>query len=82
MTVQANLQCLPVNYPKPIMAKLLNNQSQSWEMMLSQHAMDQLITGLGNDAIKECNEANTPYKGACRSSENGDGRKVETSLVP
>ena len=39
MTVQATLQCMPVNYPKPIMAKLLNSQSQSWEMMLSQNAM-------------------------------------------
>ena len=39
MITQATLQCLPVNYPKPIMAKLLNSQSQAWEMMLSQHAM-------------------------------------------
>ena len=39
MTAQVTLQCLSVNYPKPITAKLLNNQSQAWEMMLSQHAM-------------------------------------------
>ena len=39
MTAQSTLQCLPVNYPKPIMAKLLNSQSQAWEMMLFQNAM-------------------------------------------
>ena len=78
MTAQATLQCLPVNHPKPIMAKLLNSQSQAWEMILSQHAIPQPITGLGNDVIP----AKTPYKGACRSSENGDGRRLETSLVP
>ena len=55
MTAQATLLCLPVNYPKPIMAKLLNGQSQAerrcypnmlcasqswaWEIMLSQNAM-------------------------------------------
>ena len=69
MTAQATLLCLPVNYPKPIMAKLLNSQSQAWQMMLSQHAMHQPITGLGNEAILECNGANTPYIGSCRSSE-------------
>ena len=42
MTAQASLQYLPVGYPKPIMAKLLNNQSQAWEMMLPQNVM-QLI---------------------------------------
>ena len=30
---------LPVNYPKSITAKSLNSQSQVWEAMLSQHAM-------------------------------------------
>ena len=39
MTAQATLQCLPVNYPKAIMAKLLNSQSQASEMMLSQNTM-------------------------------------------
>ena len=51
-------------------------------MMLSQHAMHQPITDLGNDAITECNAATTPYKRACRSSERQDGRRVETSLIP
>ena len=41
MTSQATLQCLLVNYPKPIIAKILNSQSQAWEMILSQHAMHQ-----------------------------------------
>ena len=75
MTAQATLQCLPVNYPKPIMAKLLNNQSEGLEMMLSQHAMChppkaleimlshhamcQPITGLGSDAIPACNGVKT-----------------------
>ena len=44
-------------------------------------ALQQPFTGMGNDAIPECNAANTPYKRACRSSE-GDGRRVETFLVP
>ena len=39
MTAEATLQCLPANYPKPITAKLLNSQSQAWEMMLFQNAM-------------------------------------------
>ena len=43
MTAQATLQCLPVNYPKPITAKLLNSQSQTWEVMLSQYAMQLTI---------------------------------------
>ena len=64
MTAQATLQCLPVNYPSPITAKPLNSQSQACEMMLSQHAMHQPITGLGGDAIPECSTANTPYKRA------------------
>ena len=33
------MTALRVNYPKPIMAKLLNSKSPAWEMMLSQHAM-------------------------------------------
>ena len=67
MTAQATLQCLLVNYPKLITTKLLNSQSLAWEMMLSQHVMHQPITALGNDAIPECNAANTPYKRACIS---------------
>ena len=43
MIAQATLQCLPVNYPKPTMAKFLNSQSQAWEIMLSPHAMYQPI---------------------------------------
>ena len=69
MTTQATLQCLPVNHPKPIMAELLNSQSQALEMMLSQHAVCQSITGLGSDAIPACNAVNTPYIRDCRSSE-------------
>ena len=69
MTAQDILQYLPVNYPKPIMAKLLNSQSQAWEIILSQHATHQPITGWGNDAITECNSANTPYIRGCRISE-------------
>ena len=61
MTAQATLWHLPVDFPKPIMAKLSNSQSHALEMMLSQHAMCQPITGLGNDAIPACNAANTPY---------------------
>ena len=82
MTPQATLQCLPVYYHKPIMAKLLNSQSLACGMMLHQYAMLQPITGLGNDAIPECNAPNTPYIRAHRSSERGDQRRVETSLVP
>ena len=62
MTAQATLQHLPVNFPKPIMAKLSNSQSQAWEMILSQHAMHKPVTGLGNDTIPECNAANNPIK--------------------
>ena len=49
-TAQATLQCLPINYPKPIMAKLLNSISQAWEMMLSKHVTYQPITSLGSNA--------------------------------
>ena len=72
MTTQPTLQCLSVNYPKPITAKLLNSQSQAWEMILSLHGMHRPIT--------EYNAANTSYMRACSSSE-GDGRRVQTSLV-
>ena len=82
MSAQATLQCLPVNYPKPIMAKFLNSQSQAWEMMPSQHAMHQPITGKRDDITPKWNAANTPYIRASRSSKGGDWRKVETSLVP
>ena len=41
--------------------------------MLSQHAMHQPIIGLENNAISECNVANTPYITACRNS----GRQAE-----
>ena len=51
MTAQATLQCLPVNYPKPILAKLLNRKSQAWEAMLSQNAMQLTLP------IKEPTEA-------------------------
>ena len=81
MTTHANLQCLPVNYPKPIMAKFVSSQLQAWEMMLSQHAMCQPIKGLGSNDTPEYNAANTPHIRASRSSEREDGRKVETSLV-
>ena len=53
------------------MAKLLNSQLQAWEMMPSQHAMHQPLTGLESDAIPECNAANTPHKRDWRSSEKG-----------
>ena len=66
MTGHGTLQCLQANYPK-------TNHGQ---------ALKQPITGLGNDAIPECNADNTPYIRVCRSSEKGDGRRVETSLVP
>ena len=39
MTAQATLQHLLVNYSKPITARLLNSQSQAWEMILSFNAM-------------------------------------------
>ena len=39
MTAQATLQGLPVNYPKPVTAKLLNSQSEAWEAMLSKIAI-------------------------------------------
>ena len=81
MTAQVTLQCLTVNYPKPITAKLSCSQSQGWEMMLpsmlcasqsqawkavlSQHVMQLTLP------IKESTEA------------HNDGReRVETSLVP
>ena len=38
----------------------LHSQSQAWKMMLSQHAVHQPITGLGDDIIPECNATNTP----------------------
>ena len=37
MTAQVTVQCLPVKYPKPILAQLLNSLSQVWEMILSQN---------------------------------------------
>ena len=46
-------------------------------MMLTQHAMFQPIMHLGSDAMQECNAANTPYKGAWRSSElEGGGLRL------
>ena len=39
MTAQATLQCLPVNNPKHITAKLFNCQSTVGEIMLSQHTI-------------------------------------------
>ena len=62
MIAQASLQHLPVNYPKPIMAKLLNSQSKAWEMMLSQHAM-QLTS-----PIKEPAEAQNDRRGEVETS--------------
>ena len=47
-----------------------------------QHAMHQPITGKRDDIIPKWNAANTPYIRACRGSKRGDGRRVETSLVP
>ena len=82
MTAQNTLHCLPVNYPKPITAKLLNTQSQDWIMMLFLHAMHQPITGLGNDTNPEYNATNTPYVSVARSSKRQDGMRVETSMVP
>ena len=73
MTAQATLQCLPVNYPKPIMTKLWNSQLQAWEMTPSQHAMHQPITGLENDAITESNEANTPIKEPAEAQKDNVG---------
>ena len=84
MTAQAALQCLSVNYPKPIMAKFLNSQKQALKMMLPQKAMHQPITGLGNDAIPECIGANTPHIRACRSLERlkwEEGRDFSGSLA-
>ena len=51
-------------------------------MMLSQHAMHQSITGLGEDIIPECNAADTPYKKPTEAQNNREGERVETSLVP
>ena len=69
MTAHTILKGLLVNYPKLVTVKLLNSQAQAWEMMLSQHAMDQPITGLRNYVIPKCNAAKTPYIRACSSSE-------------
>ena len=43
------------------MAKLLDSQSQAWEMMLSWHAIWQPITGLESNAIPTCNAVENPY---------------------
>ena len=51
---------------KLIMAKLLNSQSQAGEMMLYQNTMQSKTL-----PIKEPSEA-----------QKGDGRRIETSLVP
>ena len=49
-------------------------------MMLSQHAMHQLIASLGSSAIQACNAVKIPYRRACRSSEQqGERDRVETS---
>ena len=84
MPAQTTLQFLAVDYPKPIMAKVLNSQSQAWEMMLSQHAICQPITGLGNNAIPECNAANAPLKEPAEAQKDktgGGGRDFSGSLA-
>ena len=50
--------------------------------MLSQYAVCQSITGLGNDAIPECNAPDTPYKEPTEAQKDRDRRRLETSLVP
>ena len=55
MTAQATIKCLPVNYPKTIMAKLLNSQTWAWEMILAQNAM-QLMLPLKEPAEAEKDE--------------------------
>ena len=64
------------------MAKLLNSQSQAWEMKLFQQAMCQPITGLGNNAVPACNAVNTPYEEPVEAQKDREGQRVETSLVP
>ena len=57
----------------------MRSQSQAWEMMLSQHAICQPITGLGSDAIPACNAVNTPYKEpaeAQKDREKGRGYRL------
>ena len=58
------------------------SQSKAWEMMLSQHAMHQPITGLGSDAIPACNAVNTPYQKPAEAQNNrrGEGRDFSSSL--
>ena len=52
-------------------------KSQATEMMLFPHAMHQPITDLGSDVIPVCHAVTTPYKRACRSSEQqGGGERV------
>ena len=82
MTAQVTLLCLPINYPKPIMAKLLNSSSQALEIMLSQHAMHQPITGLEMMLSLNVMQLTLPIKGPSETQEDRDERRVETSLVP
>ena len=51
------MTALPVNYPKPITAKLLYSQSQAWEVILSQHAIQLTLP------IKEPSEAQNDRRG-------------------
>ena len=53
-------------------------------MILSWHAIHQPITGFGNDAIPECNAANTPYITASikfRKGRQEEGREFSGSLA-
>ena len=65
MTAQTILLYLPVNYHKPITAKLLNSWSQAWEMMLSQNAM-QLTLPVKEpaEALKDEREEGREFSGS------------------
>ena len=81
MTAQTTLQGLLVNYPKPIMAKLLNSQSQPWEIMLSQHAMPSQSRAWEAMLFKNGMHLAPPITSLKKLRMTG-GERVETSLVP
>ena len=62
------MTALPINYPKPIIAKVLNSQSQTYEMMLYQHAIQLTLP------IKEHAEAHN-------NREEEEGRDFAGSLA-
>ena len=55
----------------------------TWEIMLSQHAMHQPITGLGNDSVSACNQLTLPIKepAEAQNDRRGEGRDFFSSLL-